>query len=581
MRDLGLEPPLSDVELVRLATELDLALVVTGEVRRLRLQTEGPGRFATVWLAVRVYDRIARCNVNGAVVEARGPTMVDGSEDELVAKALEQAAFEAVQEMKSRPTIIAMVLWASGETVFLNVGSRGGIRPGMRLVAVRGGERIGVVHVTDADALGAYARIAEGPPLRTGDSLRAIYELPKAPGRPSAVDIAEKKRGIEKLLLGAALLLGLGSFATRARLIDEGEIVAPQFAVSNLANGLETGYSGFSYSNFGTLHLLGSALVTWAGYQGTQSRQVVAYEIMRNNEMVDVVFLANQPENVYIDSPWPAGFRPVPWIPTEIDEETGEPSNPTWDEFVEDWLDEAGITVECTLVHYGWFPAGPFPGGLMPGGDYFYRVRPLILRQRQIAAGTFEWCLYRETELSIADDFLIGVAPPFARDYHWVFAGYQDGVYEMWNVLPNPEIIGNLATFFFYQPTGADEIVVQITRDPNIEFDPAGVHVEYVSVEPFAYEQEAEVDLTQVPGTGDVYWWRIGARNRRSTVAPRPYPTTLTNDFGYVWSERNSFSIAVAARTALMHERRDALLRARSAARTPARPSTERVLRAE
>ena len=174
MRDLGLRVPLSNVELVRLATELDVALAITGEVRGARIVRSPEGRYGEVVLAVRLFDRIARVDVNGALATGKGPASPGASDEVLLEKALAQAAFSAVDQMKARPTVVGMVLWARGETVFLNVGTRGGIRNGMHMVAVRGGEKIGTVEITNADAIGSYADIIEGPPLRTGDILRAV-----------------------------------------------------------------------------------------------------------------------------------------------------------------------------------------------------------------------------------------------------------------------------------------------------------------------------------------------------------------------------------------------------------------------
>jgi hypothetical protein len=145
MRNLGLVVPLSDVELIRLATELDVALMVTGEVRGARIVRTDEGRRGEVVLAVRLFDRMAGVDVNGALVTGQGPVIADASDELLIEKALEQTAFAAVEQMKSRPTITAMVLWARGNAVFLNVGTRGGLRTKMKMVAIRGGERIAVV----------------------------------------------------------------------------------------------------------------------------------------------------------------------------------------------------------------------------------------------------------------------------------------------------------------------------------------------------------------------------------------------------------------------------------------------------
>jgi hypothetical protein len=87
-----------------------------------------------------------------------------------------------------------------------------------------------------------------------------------------------------------------------------------------------------------------------------------------------------------------------------------------------------------------------------------------------------------------------------------------------------------------------------------------------------------------VPGTGSIFWWRIGARNRLDTLEPRPWPTTLVNDFGWVWTVRNHFVLgaASAARAAAAaHEERDALtrLRTNASARVPSGVATDRVFR--
>jgi len=577
MSDLGLMAPLTDLELIRLATELDVALVITGEVRGARIVKEPAGRYGEVVLAVRLFDRVARADVNGAVATGKSPSSIDASDELLLQKALEQAAFSAIEQMKSRPTITAMVLWSRGDTVFLNVGSRGGVRSGMQMVAVRGGEPISRVKIDSADELGAYGTVIQGPPLRTGDNLRGVYELPTGPG-PERPGVAEaKKKKFETVVLAGAILLGFGAFSHRTRTINEGDVAAPNFRAMNLANGVELGYSGF-YS--------GSTLLTWDGYQGTQRSSLIGYEIWRNGaEFVDFVDLTNG--NVNYDIDYEPGIIFLSRTYT-IDDVTGlvvltgEVSD-GWDgvEDLAQWYDshadEVGVTdcPECTDVSYGWFPSGPFPGDV-----YWYQIRPLTAVQVHTSTGNF-WSLSRDSEMSRPTQQLVSVSPPIADFYHWVLVGYEDNIYEIWDILPNPEISGNIATFYFYGSFGADEMIIQLARDPNNLFDPQGLYTQTLPVSPF-YEQTVQVDLSNVPGTSSMFWWRLGGRNRRDTYQATPWPAMVQNDYGWVWSMRNNVQLTSAARVAARQEEKRAVDALRSSrARVPRSATVDRLHHAE
>jgi len=602
MRDLGLVPPLSDLDLVRLATELDLALVVAGDVRNARIARDVGGRFAEVVLAVRLFDRIARVDVNGALVRAKSPASPDASAETLMQKALEQAAFDALQQMKARPTITAMVLWARRETVFLNVGSRGGLEPGMRMVAIRGGERVAIVEVTDSDAIGSYAEIVEGPPLRTGDHLRAIYTMPGAVGEVTRAKAERKKSPFQAVVLAAGLLFGFGSFGSRARLLEEGGIAAPRFVTSNLANASALGEGGYICS---LLYLecvlipIGATMSTWEPYSGTQKSRVAVYEVYRNNVFVwPPILVERWGDNVYRDGAIGPGYYAVTYtwdsatgalieiapetdlyIP-EFDDDTGLWDPDSWESFADGHSDDVGIFVEANSITYAVL-FGPDISGPVAGQEYVYRVKPLILEQVQVGGGLYAWEVSRATEFTSTANRLVVVSAPGAYSYWWTFQGYSQGVYEIWDAVPNPEIMGSMATFRFYSPRGADEIIVQVARDPNFDFSPEGLYTQTVQVA-YGYAFSANVDLSQVPGDGDLLWWRIGGRNRRSKLAPRPYPLDLTNDYGHVWSRQRGFTLIGASRAAMMHERRGDLMRARATVpRVPRRATADRVLRAE
>jgi len=603
MRSLGLTAPLSDVELVRLASELEVALLITGQVRAARLMRTPQGRSAEVVLAVRLFDRVARADVNGALVSAKSPASPDASDEVLLGKALAQAAFEAVQEMKSRPTITAMVLWSRDDTIFLNVGTRGGVRPGMQMVAIRGGERISMVKVTDADATGAYAEVIGGAALRTGDHLRAVYELPREAGGQPAQVIEKTSKRFEKVVLAAALLFGLGSHASRARLLQEGGIAAPDFVTSNLANMSELGMGGYYPSLImpGELIPIGATLTTWMPYSNTQKSRLFLYEIYRNEALVAELYVPWLEDNTFIDGVTAPHWRyvtysidPVTGGLTEIapdmeiyvpefDDETGDWDPQSWADFVDSHADEIGIFVEEDSVSYGllW---GPDFSGPNIGQYYTYRVRPIILRQIQVSDGTYEWELSRSTELSSTLNSVVVVSAPGAYPFTYTLTGYQGGVYEIWDVTANPVVAGNLATFGFYSPLGADQMVIQVARDPNVFFDPAGVYQQSVPVSYVGWMQDidVQVDLTQVPGTGGTFWWRVGARNRRSATPPRPWPLHLTNDYGWVWSNRLGFTLSTLSRASLLHQEREAVARSEMRAmRMVPRTTPSRIHRAE
>ncbi|MCJ7751214.1 MAG: hypothetical protein MUQ65_08985, partial [Armatimonadetes bacterium] len=604
--------PLSDVELVRLATELDVSLVITGEVRGARIVRSPEGRYGEVVLAVRLFDRVARVDVNGALATGKGPASPDASDEVLLEKALTQAAFSAVDQMKARPTVTGMVLWARGDTVFLNVGTRGGIRNGMHLVAVRGGERIAKVEVTNADAIGSYADIIEGVPLRTGDHLRAVYQLPTRAG-VERVGVAEKKKKrFETIVLAGAILFGFGSYASRARRLDEGNTAAPNFRARQIANGAELGYSGYMMSYIFPLRDIQphpSALITWDAYQGGESARLIGYEIRRGGEIVAIVMGVVGQETLIVDAPNSPGFQTFEiiidtvtgglaevlpggesWNPEfDVDEDTGEVTigNP-WFDFVDDNAADAGIFITEDSITYGWFPSmqpGDDLGGLVAGRYYQYQIRPLLVQQDR--DGT--WVFDHGTEFSTVPNRIVAVSPAGTFNVWYRQGPTIGGVYQTFDVLPNPELAGNLATFHFYHPVGANEVILQVAADPNVNFLPPNMRV--YSVPPvegdFVTHKSvvSGIDLALVPGNsgpGTVIWWRIGARNTNDTREAVSIPDD-PNERGWIWSPRRAFQIPVgASRAAAMHEQPERLSAIRAArARVPRTANTERVLRAE
>ena len=152
---------------------------------------------------------------------------------------------------------------------------------------------------------------------------------------------------------------------------------------------------------------------------------------------------------------------------------------------------------------------------------------------------------------------------------------------------PNPEVSGNLATFWFYAPEGANDVVIEIAREPNWTFAPSGTYSQIVpGVIPGGWNdflQSTQVDLTNVPGTSTMFMWRLGGTNRYDAEQPRCSDPCPPQNVGHEWSWVNSFvPDDETSRASMLHEQREAMARSRvSGARVPRRAMVDRVLHAE
>jgi len=584
MRDLGLNVPLSTAELVRLAAELEVDLLITGQVREAKLVQTPDGPAGEVVLGVRLFDRVTQADVNGALVRSRGPADPEASEDVLLKKALEQAAFQAVQEMKGRPTITATVLWTREKTSFINKNAGDGIAVGMRLAAVRNRARIAVLEVTQVDSTGSYADLVEGAAVRTGDHLRAIYQLPGAGkvGVSGMVGQAAKQgKRYEKVLLAAAALIGLGGFASSSNDAAAGSSAIPNFSASDLANAYEIWEADGIY-------IPGASLVTWSRPSGTISDQLVCVDVRRSpapHGRVEIMDAEFDPTYV-IDN--------VPQIPDAViriveytldpqtgevlrsrDERFGKSPTETWQDFIDNNLSELGDVYQKDFLHFGWVAEGPYPTI-----SYLYSGKPILKRLlNDPITGVTEWSFYWNTEPT-AGVYLTSVSVPLT------YPDWSDNEVIWYDNPEVQDVAGQMvATFHFYSSIGADEMVLQVARHPNNSFSPPDIHTTVIPTNSGIWwwdEYSVDVVLNGVPGAGNMFWWRVGGKNRASDVAPRPYPLNLTNEYGYVWSGKLAFTVLGMTAAGDVRQQRTDIMRARSAhQRVPPRDRGERILSAK
>ncbi len=546
MRDLGIKSPLSDSELIRLASQLEVTMVVTGEVRSAAIVRDRAGRHAEVTLAVSLFDRTAEGVVNGALVTGKAPA-AEGDDTTLVRKALEQAAFEAIQEMRTRPTVSATVLWNREDVVYVSAGSRSGVEMGTQMAVIRGGQRIALVQITSSDALGAYGRLVSGPQLRPGDQLRALYRLPSKVGALPPVKVAQKKRGMETLLIGTLGLLGLANIGAAGRLAGEGNVAAPGFTVSDLANGVALGYAWPSFLGDPSQPGNPAVLINFQPYSDTTEKsRVIAYEIW--SDAGAMVTFTSPLEEPFAGPEW---NQIIHWVndtvtsywsgSITINATTGavaftaglSSKDPT-----ENIAYNIAWSEGATTITYTWPALGPIPGRAT-----IYRIKPVLAIQDIYGV----WSLTRDTELSTAIQKVTPVSPPLAG------AVFADGME---------------ATFEFYTPRGADEAIIQIARDPNDSFPPTATYSQTIqgtwSGVGFYDRDSMLVDLNQLlslPGSGSYYWYRFGSRNRYDTNRPRPYPSSQVNDRDWVWSDVQRLDLAAGGRELAAHRERDVLAR--------------------
>jgi hypothetical protein len=337
-------------------------------------------------------------------------------------------------------------------------------------------------------------------------------------------------------VLAAAALLGLGELGSTARLLEQGNIAAPGFAASNLANGAEYIALGFP-----------SVLVTWIPYSGTEKNRIGAYEIVRQGETITTftqiaeVLLTHElhGENKYID----IGAAPgqVVTVTLTVNADGTFSGSRTTATFTDN-PPPTGITITPTQITWVFIPET-----LVPGHPYNYRLRPWIIQQVQLSPGVYQWQFDTNPQFSSSSqNYLTAVAPPFAA-----------GV----------DIVGTLATFFFYNPIGADEAIIQIAKDPYNDFAPGNIYQQnipgtWTSGNLFGI-QTVQVDLNalaSLPGSATILWWRVGARNRQDAVMPRPYPLERANDYGWVWSDRQRLILfGSASRASLIHKQREVI----------------------
>jgi len=544
MARLGFALPMGRVAEGRLAEALEVAYVAAGTINDVYLQDTRDGRVAMVDLTVVMLSANSGEYVNGARVRrASTPRPAyAGDQTALVDEALTLAAYEAVRTLISYKLPEATVLSATPSEVYLNAGSRSGLKDGMELAIMRFGEKVGRVRITRVEPNYATAAIvANYRGITPGDKALPVFQEPTAV-QELAVRRAATKSKVSSSLLGIAAAAGIFFALNRHSPADS---PVPGVAASSLSDPTGSRAAGI--------------LVTW-GSPAHEWRNVRLYEIWRNDALISVSPAQTTSTGTsgsghfFIDNSTAEVVGTFVELTLSIDATTGQVTEFSYT-IPEEFTPSAGPL--GTDYVRTWEPVP-----IEPGKGYVYRVVAIVATVEfsgggggtptptptptpEPTAGVAAASRAASRQVVPERQFVLRTSP------------YEGASGVATAVLP-PELIepdtdalvadAGEVRFAWLAVAGANDYVLQVSRgplfvpDPNEETTKSYVGHEGVALEGAELSKVISVqDLPQ--GTDGVstglFYWRMGARNSRDPVAPRTDPAlgkVYPQDQGYVWS---------------------------------------------
>lgn len=209
-------------DLQRIAKQLPADAIVQGDVA---VTPPARGRAASSILSVTVIDASSGDTINGGIGQASvsprpGQT---GDAEDLITKAIENAAMQSVGKVVQRQIALATVMNINGDTVILNRGVRDGIHEGDELVILRegpNGARIkeGLVRVARSYATDSEAEVVQNiGGIRPEDEARVLYKPAVVIATGGSVRPSETRTRVNFSAIGATLsAIGLGVLLSTA-----------------------------------------------------------------------------------------------------------------------------------------------------------------------------------------------------------------------------------------------------------------------------------------------------------------------------------------------------------------------------
>jgi hypothetical protein len=226
---LGLQQPVTDrTSLLRLAQELNVRRIVTGEVVGYGVRDVSGGKQAVVGVRVIIINAASGLPENGAAEEGLSTVRPAATEPEiLIADALSTAAARAMQTINRQKLPEATVLNTRETEALINRGTRDGYKVNQEVIVTRGSrtreEQVATARVTSVDPDSATIRVGRDlKGLQPGDRVTIVFEVPQLnviggqqiqQGQPAG-DIRfepqrQRSRGNASQFIAIALVLGL------------------------------------------------------------------------------------------------------------------------------------------------------------------------------------------------------------------------------------------------------------------------------------------------------------------------------------------------------------------------------------
>lgn len=216
---MGLTQPLPDIQnVLRVANELKVQTIVTGEIADYKIDRSAAGKQARISIRVVCYDVASGLPVNGAAVSASSIVRAgDVAEDVLINDALSQASSLAANQISLQTLPAGTVLNTGTTTALVNSGSRSGFVMGMHVIITRGRQQVGSGEVIEVQPDKSTIKVTrQDLGFQPGDKVRAIFDVPAlAPGFSEdgkAVVVRPKSTSSPSGFVTTLLVLGLVAF---------------------------------------------------------------------------------------------------------------------------------------------------------------------------------------------------------------------------------------------------------------------------------------------------------------------------------------------------------------------------------
>ena len=228
MSKLGLRQPITKIDAVSLAKELDVDGIVEGYIKNIKIKGENESRIAEVDIVVQYVDRITGDVLVGAETTGSSSARIGftGTDEDLVLEALNKAVFTVISRLNGFVVPRATVYMSQGsDTVILNAGVRANIKSGMRMVVTRQKTVIGYIEIIKVNDLDSVAKIINQKiGIKPEDICYAIYSgtyVSKYSVKDETIsgvstagvikkdDVKKKSNSIAMTALGIAAAVGL------------------------------------------------------------------------------------------------------------------------------------------------------------------------------------------------------------------------------------------------------------------------------------------------------------------------------------------------------------------------------------